>query len=83
MSYSKEFLVNEIDSAKKLVNIATKYAEDIDLVRGRYIIDAKSIIGVFSLDLSRKINIVIHTDDIERANKFFSELINNGIQLEE
>lgn len=79
MSYSKEILMNQIDSVKKLVNIATKYTEDIDLVRGRYIIDAKSIMGVFSLDLSRKINIVIHTSDIERANKFFTELSDAGI----
>lgn len=79
-NYSKEILLNQVDSVKKLVNITMKYSEDIDLVRGRYTIDAKSIMGVFSLDLSRTITIIIHTDDSEIANKFFSDLENVGIK---
>lgn len=77
---SKEILINDIDLVKKLVNLVTQYEEDIDLVRGRYVIDAKSVMGIFSLDLSRPIIIGIHTDDVEIANKFFADLENIGIK---
>lgn len=55
--------LNSIDKVKSFVNILTKYDEDFDLVSGRYIIDAKSIMGIFSLDLSKPIDLNIHTED--------------------
>ena len=48
-----------------------KYDFDIDLVSGRYAVDAKSIMGIFSLDLSKPIELDIHTDD---ADKFLKEI---------
>ena len=80
MNYKKEILINQIDAAKALINITSKYTEDIDLVRDRYVIDAKSIMGVFSLDLSKRIIIVIHTYDEAIANKFFADLESVGIK---
>ena len=44
--------LNSIDKVKSFVNEITKYDNDFDLVSGRYVIDAKSIMGIFSLDLS-------------------------------
>ena len=44
-------------------NTITKYDNDFDLVSGRYVIDAKSIMGIFSLDLSKPIDLAIHTED--------------------
>ena len=41
----------------------TKFDYDFDLVSGRYVIDAKSIMGIFSLDLSKPIDLNIHADD--------------------
>ncbi len=43
----------------------TKFAFDIDLVSGRYIVDAKSIMGIYSLDLNHPIELRAHTEDAE------------------
>lgn len=56
--------LNSIDKVKHLVNIISKYESDFDLVSGRYVIDAKSIMGIFSLDLSKPIELTIHDDVI-------------------
>ena len=55
--------LNSIDKVKSFVNDITKFDYDFDLVSGRYVIDAKSIMGIFSLDLSKPIDLAIHTDD--------------------
>ena len=54
--------LNFIDKVKSFVNEITKYDNDFDLVSGRYVIDAKSIMGIFSLDLSKPIDLNIHAD---------------------
>ena len=55
--------LNSIDKVKSFVNDITKFDYDFDLVYGRYVIDAKSIMGIFSLDLSKPIDLNIHADD--------------------
>ena len=55
--------LNSIDKVKAFVNDISKYDFDFDLVSGRYVIDAKSIMGIFSLDLSKAIDLNIHDDD--------------------
>ena len=55
--------LNSIDKVKSFVNDITKFDYDFDLVSGRYVIDAKSIMGIFSLDLSKPINLNIHAED--------------------
>ena len=57
--------LNSIDKVKSFVNTITKYDYDFDLVSGRYVIDAKSIMGIFSLDLSRPIDLNIHAEGID------------------
>ncbi|MCD7868606.1 MAG: HPr family phosphocarrier protein [Clostridiales bacterium] len=54
--------LNSIDKVKAFVNEISKYDCDFDLVSGRYVIDAKSIMGIFSLDLSKPIDLNIHAD---------------------
>lgn len=54
--------LNSIDKVKAFVNDVTKFDSDFDLVSGRYVIDAKSIMGIFSLDLSKPIDLNIHND---------------------
>lgn len=54
--------LNSIDKVKSFVNDITKFNNDFDLVSGRYVIDAKSIMGIFSLDLSKPIDLNIHAD---------------------
>lgn len=55
--------LNSIDKVKSFVNDITKFDNDFDLVSGRYVIDAKSIMGIFSLDLSQPIELTIHAED--------------------
>lgn len=55
--------LNSIDKVKAFVNEITKFNSDFDLVSGRYVIDAKSIMGIFSLDLSKPIDLNIHSED--------------------
>lgn len=52
-----------INDVKNFVNIVMKYDFDVDLVSGRYAVDAKSIMGIFSLDLSKPIELKAHTDE--------------------
>ncbi len=52
-----------INDVKEFVNTVMRFDFDVDLVSGRYAIDAKSIMGIFSLDLSKPITLNAHTDD--------------------
>ena len=54
--------LNSIDKVKNFVNTVARYDGDFDLVSGRYVIDAKSIMGIFSLDLSKPIDLTIHSE---------------------
>ena len=61
-----QIMLNSIDKVKNFVNDITRFDSDFDLVSGRYVIDAKSIMGIFSLDLSKPINLSIHSEsDLE------------------
>ncbi len=55
--------LNSIDKVKSFVNAITQYEYDFDLISGRYVIDAKSIMGIFSLDLSKPIDLAIHAEN--------------------
>ena len=57
--------LNSIDKVKSFVNDISGFKNDFDLVAGRYTIDAKSIMGIFSLDLSVPIQLNIYADQDE------------------
>lgn len=58
--------LNSIDKIKDFNDKVSKYeGVDFDLVSGRYVIDAKSIMGIFSLDLSTPVDLNIHADDTD------------------
>lgn len=58
-------LLSSINDVKDFVNIVTRYDFDVDLTSGRYVVDAKSIMGIFSLDLSKPIKVEVQSDDCE------------------
>lgn len=60
--------LNSIDKVKAFVNEISKFDCDFDLVSGRYVIDAKSIMGIFSLDLSKPIDLNIHAENQDADN---------------
>ncbi len=63
--------LTSIQDVREFVEIVTRYDIDIDLCSGRYVVDAKSIMGIFSLDLMSAITLNAHTDN---SDKLFSEL---------
>ena len=65
-----------IDSVKKFNYLATRQNFDIDIVSGRYNVDAKSLMGIFSLNLMEPIKVVLHTDDKEKIAEIEKELSN-------
>ena len=66
--------LNSIDKVKSFVNDITKFDNDFDLVTGRYVIDAKSIMGIFSLDLSKPIDLNIHAEAESSINEILTVL---------
>ncbi len=59
---------------KEFVNILSKYSFDMDLRSGKYLVDAKSILGIFSLDLSKPVELELLTDNEEEINKFMADI---------
>lgn len=61
--------LNSIEKVKQFVNTINTYDSEFDLSSGRYIIDAKSIMGIFSLDLSAPLRLDVYNDDCVEAVK--------------
>ncbi len=57
-----QICLDSIDKVKSFVNAITAFDAEFDLISGRYVIDAKSIMGIFSLDLSKPITLNIHSE---------------------
>ena len=55
--------LSNVQDIREFVNLVILADYDVDLVQGRYVIDAKSIMGIFSLDLSKNIDLNIHAED--------------------
>ncbi len=64
---SVKISLNSIDKVKSFVNDIAKFDAEFDLVSGRYVIDAKSIMGIFSLDISQPIDLNIHSEGSDDA----------------
>jgi phosphotransferase system HPr-like phosphotransfer protein len=58
----KTIILKDFEAVKKFVDIANEKSYDIELLSGKYVVNAKSIMGVFSLDLTKPIVMVAHTD---------------------
>lgn len=69
--YSTSILLSSIEAVKKFVTLTNSYSFPINLTNEKYKIDAKSIMGVFSLDLSKPVNIEVEGDD---AEEFIAQL---------
>ena len=57
--------LSNVQDIREFVNIVILSDYDVDLIQGRYVIDAKSIMGIFSLDLLSPIKLVAHTENPE------------------
>ena len=66
-----EIVLSNIQDVREFVNLVVLLEYEVDLAQGRYLIDAKSIMGIFALDLLSPITVVAHTD---YAEEFFEKL---------
>ena len=57
--------LSTIEDIRKFVEIVTRLDYDVDLSSGRYVVDAKSIMGIFSLDLMNAIQLTAHTENAD------------------
>ncbi|MBQ5954203.1 MAG: HPr family phosphocarrier protein [Lachnospiraceae bacterium] len=57
--------LNSIDKVKEFVRVITNFDNDFDVRSGRYTVDGKSILGIFSLDLARPLELDIYGDNID------------------
>ncbi len=64
-----------IEDIRRFVDIVTRQDFDIDLSSGRYVVDAKSIMGIFSLDLMNKILLTAHSDNTEKLEEELAKFI--------
>lgn len=65
-----------IDDVKNFVKKANELDYDVDLSLGKYTVDAKSIMGIFSLDLSREIELTVHSDNKDFLDKISEYVVN-------
>ncbi len=67
-----------VENVNQFVNIVSRYPFDMDLRAGRHVVDAKSILGIFSLDLSRPITLEIYSDDCSQLMEDIKPFIENA-----
>ena len=68
-----KIVLRDIQSVREFVGLVVMLEYEVDLVQGRYIVDAKSIMGIFALDILSPITLVAHTED---ASEFFEKIKN-------
>ena len=75
----RKIKLNSIEDVKEFTSLANSLAYDLDIISGRYAVDAKSIMGIFSLDLTKTLTLVLHGSDeecqefLEDAEKFITD----------
>lgn len=71
--------LGSITDVKEFTTLANSCSFELDLISGRYAVDARSIMGIFSLDLTKTLTLVIHAGDeeckefLEEAEKFIED----------
>ena len=70
-----EIRLSTIEDVRNFVNAVTACEYDVDLASGRYIVDAKSIMGIFSLDLMNPIRMTVHAEECEAFEKSIAAFI--------
>ena len=73
----KEFNIrlSTIEDVRSFVDVVSRCEYDVDLSSGRYIVDGKSIIGIFSLDLMGPLRMTVHGDEIGEMEEKLSRFL--------
>lgn len=62
--------LNTLDKVRGFTNEANKFNSDIDIIRDRYVIDAKSVLGIYTIDLTKPVTVKINSDDKAEIARF-------------
>lgn len=74
MSNEFKIKINTIENAKNFSKICERFLPDVDVYYGRYIVDGRSILGILSFDLTKPLNVKIHTGDGKVIRHFADEI---------
>lgn len=66
-----QVLINTIDKVKEFCNLAQKFSYEITVGEGKYIVDGKSLMGLFSIDVSKPVKVTFHEQEKEIAERVF------------
>ncbi len=66
--------LNTVDKVRRFGDAVSEFDSDVDATMGRYIIDAKSVLGIYALDLRKPIDIEIHSNDEEEIRQFYKAM---------
>ncbi len=72
---SFKVMLSSIVDVKNFVNLVNEFDFDVDLVSGRYVVDAKSLMGIFSLELSKPIIMRVYSEDTTKLEESLKEFI--------
>ena len=67
--------LTQVNQVKQFVNLVERAPYDVDVVSGRYTVNAKSMLGIYSLDLSKPIQVLIYSDDCEELKRDLAEFM--------
>lgn len=67
--------LTQVNQVQQFVSLVSKVPYDVDMVSGRYTINAKSLLGIYSLDLNRPLRVVMYSDDCEELKKELAEFM--------
>ena len=67
--------LSQVNQGKQFVNLVERAPYDVDVVSGRYTVNAKSMLGIYSLDLSKPIQVLIYSDDCEELKRDLAEFM--------
>lgn len=72
---SFKVMLSSIVDVKNFVNFVNDFECDIDMVSGRHVVDAKSLMGIFSLELSKPVVVRVYSEETEKIEKTLKEFI--------
>ena len=73
-------MLSDIERVKAFIAQSSRLTEDVDVSSGRYTVDAKSILGIFSLDLNQVLTLTVHGDDEAGYRRAFGAFLEDPAQ---
>lgn len=66
--------LNTVDKITGFSNAANKFHSDIDILQDRYVVDAKSVLGIYTVDLAKPVTVRILSDDAAEIARFQEQM---------